>query len=170
MTSAGEEEKITTAKNMLKNFVIGLAIILMSVAIVQFVINSLVGQGGGGGGGGEEGASGGQVFFEGHAQLGSIVESHYPERDAKDIPRNTIIAVTFKEKIRPETIIADQNTHTLNSTNVKIYRKFQPDGKTLNTELAALKNDEVTANVSTDKKNFVFNPGQFLGDPNQDVI
>lgn len=173
MTSEGEEEKITTAKNMLKNLMIGLAIILMSVAIVQFVIQKLLGAGGSGAGGGAESAAGSQVYFEGHAQLGMIVESHYPERNAQDIPRNTMIAITFKEKIKPETLIngmdAQKLSGALNDTNVKIFRVFQADGKILNTEADALKNDQVSAGMSIDHKTFVFKPSEYLGDPNKNV-
>ncbi|HBW73756.1 MAG TPA: hypothetical protein DEF59_00640 [Candidatus Magasanikbacteria bacterium] len=172
MTSEGEEEKIMTAKNMLKNLVIGLAIILMSVAIVQFVIQKLVGEGGGGLGG-AEGVSGGQVFFEGHAQLGTIIESHYPARNAQDIPRNTMIAVTFKDKIKQETIINGMDPQkfsgALNDVNIKIYRVFKADGKTLGVEAGALKGDQVSAGMSADHKTFVFKPSEYLGDPNKNV-
>ncbi|MBI4993129.1 MAG: hypothetical protein HZC26_03285 [Candidatus Magasanikbacteria bacterium] len=41
MTSAGEEEKILTAKKALTNGVIGLVIILSSLALVQFILNKL---------------------------------------------------------------------------------------------------------------------------------
>jgi hypothetical protein len=43
LTSSGDEEKITTAKNILKNGVIGLVIILSSWAIASFIISRLVG-------------------------------------------------------------------------------------------------------------------------------
>src|SRR3989344_8448916 len=59
MTAGGNEEKVTTAKKIMINGVIGLAIILSSYAITQFIINSLtdatggalVGEGAGGAGG-----------------------------------------------------------------------------------------------------------------------
>ncbi|MBI5230416.1 MAG: hypothetical protein HY981_03910 [Candidatus Magasanikbacteria bacterium] len=172
MTSDGDEEKIMTAKNMLKNLAIGLAIILMSVAIVQFVIQKLVGEGGGYGGG-AEGAAGGQAFFEGHAQLGTIIESHYPLRNAQDVPRNTMIAVTFKEKIKPETIINSMDPQKfsgmLNDANIKLYRAFKADDKTPGVEADALKSEQVSAGMSADHKTFVFKPVAFLGDPNQNV-
>ena len=50
MTSGGEEEKITKAKQYLKNGVIGLTIILASWAIATFIISQLGGTIGGGGG------------------------------------------------------------------------------------------------------------------------
>ncbi|KKU07610.1 MAG: hypothetical protein UX10_C0008G0013 [Candidatus Magasanikbacteria bacterium GW2011_GWA2_45_39] len=41
MTAGGDEEKVATAKKVLRNAVIGLAIILSSVAITQFIISKL---------------------------------------------------------------------------------------------------------------------------------
>src|SRR3989338_4602977 len=62
MTAGGNEEKVTTAKKIMINGVIGLAIILSSYAITQFIINSLTGAttgifdfGGAGGAGGDAG-------------------------------------------------------------------------------------------------------------------
>gem|GEM_PF-1192943 len=96
MTSAGNEEKIDKARKMIINAVIGLAIILSALGIVQFVINSLL-----------------RALAEpplpappaaplrvGGGALGSgIVESHFPFRDATEVARNTRIIVTFKEAI-----------------------------------------------------------------------
>lgn len=51
-TSNGDEEKVTQAKNILKNSVIGLAIILASWGIAIFILSRLGGAGNGGNGGG----------------------------------------------------------------------------------------------------------------------
>lgn len=51
MTAAGDEEKITEAKKILRNGIIGLAIILASWAIATFIISRLGGAIGGGGNG-----------------------------------------------------------------------------------------------------------------------
>lgn len=48
LTSAGNEEKITQAKNIIKNGIIGLIVILMSAAIYIFIRDALIGGGGGG--------------------------------------------------------------------------------------------------------------------------
>jgi hypothetical protein len=42
MTSAGEEEKITTAKDTIRSAIIGLIIIISAYAITGFVVGSLV--------------------------------------------------------------------------------------------------------------------------------
>jgi len=52
MTSAGDEDKISTAKNILKNGIIGLLIILSSWAIATFILNQLGGTINGNGGSG----------------------------------------------------------------------------------------------------------------------
>lgn len=41
MTAAGNEEKVTTAKNILKQAIIGIIIISLAFAITQFVIQSI---------------------------------------------------------------------------------------------------------------------------------
>lgn len=43
MTAGGSEEKITSAKKLLTGAIVGLAIVLISYAVVYFVINALVG-------------------------------------------------------------------------------------------------------------------------------
>lgn len=57
MTAGGNEDNIATAKKILFNAVIGLAIILSAFTIVSFVINQLVGATTGGGDGGEGGGA-----------------------------------------------------------------------------------------------------------------
>jgi hypothetical protein len=48
MTAGGEEDKVSQAKSLLSNAVIGLAIVLSSYAIAYFVFRSLLGATGGG--------------------------------------------------------------------------------------------------------------------------
>jgi hypothetical protein len=57
MTSNGDEEKISQAKNILKNGIIGLVIILSAWGIASFILSRLIGATGGGGGGGGGGSS-----------------------------------------------------------------------------------------------------------------
>ncbi|MBD3359101.1 MAG: hypothetical protein GF365_00110 [Candidatus Buchananbacteria bacterium] len=105
MTSAGNPEKVTKAKKVLINATIGLIIILSSFAIASFILNYLVEATGGG-----RGVPGRPSYGAGGGALGNgIIESHYPERNAFDIPRNTSIVVTFKEPIDITSIIFDAN-------------------------------------------------------------
>ncbi|MFH1712134.1 MAG: IPT/TIG domain-containing protein, partial [Patescibacteria group bacterium] len=55
MTAGGDDEKVATAKKILLNGVIGLMIVLFSMAIVQFIIGALVGSMSGTGGESPEG-------------------------------------------------------------------------------------------------------------------
>lgn len=108
MTAGGNEEQIAKAKAMLKNAIIGLAIILSAVAIVTFVINSLISAttSGGGDGGPDLGGPEAQNF-QGSGALGKVVKDHYPARNQVNVPRNTKIVVTFSKPILPSSFIED---------------------------------------------------------------
>ncbi|MEI6596597.1 MAG: Ig-like domain-containing protein, partial [bacterium] len=153
-TSEGNEEKIEQAKKILKNAVIGLIIILASFAIVSFILNTLLGAAGGNVAIAPGGGDGGGV-----SALGSgIINSHYPERNQKDIPRNTKIAITFKEAIDPATIITDGK---INGQNIKIYKT--KDG------VSGAVTFDVIARKTDDNKTFVFKPAQYLGSPTEKI-
>lgn len=101
MTSGGDEKKIMRAKKIITSAVIGLLITLSSYAIAGFIIRSFTGASQNGGVGSGTGTGPGGFGFA----LGSgALESHYPGRNASDIPRNTNIYVTFKESMNVGTI------------------------------------------------------------------
>ncbi|MFA5128278.1 MAG: pilin [Patescibacteria group bacterium] len=107
MTAAGNEEQIEKAKKILKNAVIGLAIILMAYAIVAFVIKMLgIGEGAGSG---EVVATSDTQNLSGSGALGRIIKDHYPARGQRDVPRNTKIVVTFFHPIQLESLVTDTN-------------------------------------------------------------
>lgn len=108
MTAAGSEERITSGKDVLRNAVIGLAIILSALAIVQFILNALS-RATGFEGAGAPGAPSDVSSFAGSGALGDIVRDHYPFRDQSHVPRNTRISVTFREPINPASMIRDSN-------------------------------------------------------------
>lgn len=107
MTSEGNEEKIADGKRILTNATIGLAIILSSFAIVQFIISAL---GRASGIISEEGG-GSQAIntFAGSGALGRIIKDHYPFRGDRGVNRNTKISVTFREPIDAASVIEDSN-------------------------------------------------------------
>lgn len=111
MTAGGNEEKVTEGKKIMMNAVIGLAIILSAFTIVQFVIRALQGDGGGGAGGSDASSGGplGQTTFIGSSGLGRAIKDHYPGRDQREVSRNTSIAITFAEPIRPSSFIENTN-------------------------------------------------------------
>lgn len=117
MTSGGNEEQISRAKAILKNATIGLAIILSAYSIVWFVMRLL---GANMGGGGKKLDITGYQNFAGSGSLGRIVKDHYPERDQKDVPRNTKILVTFR---KPLAVDAGKDTFIEDTSN-----NGSPDG------------------------------------------
>ncbi|MFA5937393.1 MAG: Ig-like domain-containing protein [Candidatus Paceibacterota bacterium] len=109
MTAGGDESRIEQGKAFLRNAVIGLAIILSAFAIVQFIaaaFGTATGLPGGGGGGGVRGAPATGTFASSGA-LGDIIQDHHPFRDETGVPRNTRIAVTFKELVDTRSFITD---------------------------------------------------------------
>lgn len=106
MTAGGNEDQISTAKKMLVNAAIGLAIILSAYAIVSFIIGKLIDATGGGAGGGGFGAPTTENFV-GSGALGKIIQDHYPTRDQTNVPRNTKIVVTFRSPIKVDSFVED---------------------------------------------------------------
>lgn len=170
MTSGGDVDKVGRAKKILINAVIGLAIILSAWGIVTFIIGRLIditgagdttnpGTGGGVGGG---------------ALGNGIIQSHYPDRDATDIPRNTKIIVTFKEAMDVSTIM-DETSGQINDDNIKIYRTYctGDDGSCQSQynegKDNALTADQVKADKTEDDKTFIFDPVPLLGSDTDNI-
>ncbi|OGH64173.1 MAG: hypothetical protein A2821_04130 [Candidatus Magasanikbacteria bacterium RIFCSPHIGHO2_01_FULL_41_23] len=111
MTAAGNEEKITQGKKVMTNAVIGFVIIISAFSIVQFVLKSLTDAFGDGNGSVEEETNTEPFFasFSGTGGLGSVVKDHYPKPNQTNVPRNTKIAVTFGEAIKPSSLIKNSN-------------------------------------------------------------
>ncbi|MBU4375314.1 hypothetical protein KKH38_02330, partial [Patescibacteria group bacterium] len=105
MTSEGDEQKIRKAKDTLKSAIIGLVIMLASFAIVSFILQQMQGALGGIGPGGAPP----DLRVGINALGGGIIEAHYPSRNQTGVPRNTKIAITFKEPMMLNTIIDDTN-------------------------------------------------------------
>lgn len=105
MTSGGNPEQIEQAKKIWKNAVIGLVIVLSSFAIVNFILRALFNDGGGG-----PGSPTRPVIDPGVGSLGDgLIESHYPQRNQRDVPRNVSVIITFKEAIDPATVCNDES-------------------------------------------------------------
>ncbi len=162
MTSGGNEEKILVAKRVLKNAIIGLIIILSAFAIVSFIISKLLSESvSSPGPPGPPGTPGGL------GALGACsLESVYPEpgQTNPEVPRNTIIIVTFKEEIDLKTIcgkdICDGDDNIV-SDNIKIFHTNERD---VCLEDGPCNSQVTEVNVITkDKKTFVFMPINYLG-------
>jgi len=178
MTSAGNEERITKAKKILTNGLIGLIIIVSAFGITQFVLNRLseaIGRAGIGA------PTGPPVIGRYSGALGnSIIDSHYPPRGGTGIPRNTKIIVTFKEPMSlksiiegyDEGVVTQDTVFSLKSENIRIYRsKDGETGKdTADKEvLNYLQPTQVRVTYTDDKKTFVFDPIDYLGSPSENI-
>lgn len=109
MTSGGDEEKISQAKKILTNAIIGLAIILSAWGITTFILSRLIAATGATGGGLGAGTNAGSL----NAGVGSIgactISSTYPDDGQTDVPRNTSIMVTFKEDLQLNSVCVNSS-------------------------------------------------------------
>ncbi|MBA3047102.1 hypothetical protein KKC83_02775 [Patescibacteria group bacterium] len=180
MTSEGDEQKIRKAKDTLKSAIIGLVIMLASFAIVSFILQQMQGALGGIGPGGAPP----DLRVGINALGGGIIEAHYPSRNQTDVPRNTKIAITFKEPMRLADIISDTNGSgswgdwiddgdsimedgeydKINSSNILIYKTVVGSGGPFT--------DDLYAASTADKKSFVFrqvDPSNYIGSPSENI-
>ncbi len=152
MTSAGDPEKVNRAKQALVNSVIGLIIIISAFAIVTFIINFMAG----GGGGGTAKKKPLDYGYGLGAYGNCAIASTYPEPFQKDVPRNTVIIVTFIEEVE---ITSMQGTgNNIDTEVVRIYKKND-------------ENNPVSASISStaDKRTFIFQPTEYLGSPSENT-
>lgn len=177
MTSGGDAAKVDSAKTRLRNAIIGLVIIMMSFAIVNFILGALLDATGGGGGAGGTGIGTPASYgFPGASGSlgGGIVESHVPQRDATGVPRNTAIVITFKEPIKiasfiegyddagtPDDLSDDTVTEGINSAAVKVY----PSGR----RESALLTAQARVRFTEDRRTFVIRPVDYLGSPTENM-
>ena len=109
MTAGGNEEQIDSAKKVLTNAIIGLAIILSAYAIVSFVISKLVGATTDGVADNTQNLEAPPIVqnFQGSGALGQIIKDHYPSRDQIDVPRNSKIVITFRRPVKMDSFVDD---------------------------------------------------------------
>jgi len=180
MTSDGDEEKITKAKNILKNAVIGLAIVLSAWGITTFILTRLAGAINGNNGASDTQPYSGGFSNSGVGAIGACtVASTYPENNQGDVARNTSIMITFKEKIKLDTVCVDGAgiscacSATCNKINPAAVRLFKID---LGDACSAIScpsvnsnETEVIANVSSDNKTLMLTPLNYLGSSDGDT-
>jgi hypothetical protein len=177
MSSDGDEEKIRTAKGILRNGVIGLAIILASWGIATYIINRLVG-------------NSGSVFApsvrmqglstSGIGAIGNCtVDSTYPSNNQTDLPRNTSIMITFKEELKLDSVCVDNagaacacNNSTCNKINPLAVRLYKTDLGDACTDSCPATNSNVIdllVNVASGNKTLVLIPANPLGSSDGNV-
>ncbi len=176
MTSGGDEKKITRAKKIITSAVIGLLVTLSAYAIASFIINSFTGAANNGGSTSSSSTGPGGFGFA----LGSgALESHYPGRNAVNVPRNTNIYITFKQAMDVKTICDpgpdgvwgtadDPNRLLVSSIELMDVNSLEP------ADSNDVANDNTLEGVTcapTDASNttFKFHPTALLGTGNGDV-
>lgn len=96
------------------------------------------------------------VYFGEYQSKQSRIETHYPARDEKNIPRNVKILITFREAIRENSIRAEDGT--LISSSIRLYQISPtptPDGLSV----------PASVTMSDDGKTVVISPINLLGIP-----
>ena len=185
MTSEGNPERVEKAKQILKNAVIGLIIILSAFAIVSFLLNKLTGSFWGTDDPDDPGGPGIEALGNG------IIKSVYPVPGQKDVAMNTSIIVTFREKVKANSICNDDSgdgvfcncsgtprvCDQIKNENIRIYKTATGDScgtaknnkpGIINSAQAATSGCSAT-NVtevscfSKDDETFVMQPKNYLG-------
>lgn len=173
MTSSGAEDKVQKGKDIIKNSVIGLVIIISAFGIASLLMNAL-GQATGEGGGARTSVGLSSFTPGGAGAIGSgIIKYHYPEASQKEVPRNTNIIITFKEAMDPATI-CDNVSDSLCAEgaliipeNIRVFKVDDGDACEDPSNDCQAKNATDINVYSRDNKTFVFSPAQYLGASSQ---
>lgn len=173
MTSGGEEEKISRAKKILRDALIGLIIILSAWAITTFVLNRLMDAFGGGG---NNYTTSTPILNSGLGVMGACtVDNFYPENNQHDVARNSSIMITFKEEIKLDSVCVDNNSapcpcgeancNNINPEVVRIYESDLGDACSTNCPDPSTNVTEVLATVASGNKILILTPLSPLGSP-----
>ena len=175
MTSGGNEEKISVAKKILKNGIIGLIIILSAWTLATFFINRISGIVGQGVGSGYQSGTTTGFYNPGAGAIGNCaIENIYPNDGQKDVARNTSILVTFKEELDLSSVCVDDSgnscecdNESCNKANPRVFRLFTRDlGDACGVSSCPAVNTNVTdilVSVASGNKILVLTPREYLG-------
>ncbi|NLZ74312.1 Ig-like domain-containing protein [Candidatus Falkowbacteria bacterium] len=175
-TSGGDEDKITKAKKILKNAVIGLIIILSSWSIATFILSKLSEATGVKEGSNQGGI--GRISLTTNSGLSAIgacsVDTVYPENKQTDVARNSAITITFKEPLKAESVCVDAsgsacacNNNDCSNMNPESIRIFKTElGDSCNNSCPKVNANitEVKVSISSDSRTLVLTPLSYLGD------
>lgn len=181
-TSNGDEDKISQAKQILKNAVIGLIIILSAWGITTFILTKLFGATNGNTGSSVSYANKNSLINSGVGAIGSCtIETVYPENNQTDVARNSSIIVTFKELAAADSICINaagnscscdntDNCNKLNPESIRIYKTDLGDACADDNCPSTNANiTEVNVSLSSDGKTIILTPLAYLGDPAQNI-
>lgn len=170
MTSNGNEEKIKNAKKMLLNGIIGMIIILFSYVIVNFIIKTAQ-EGTGIFGGNGNNSTGNLGGFGAGALGGGVIEYHYPERDANNVARNSMIMITFKVPVKNSSVIGG----AFSGSECNEYIASGASCGKLSSHISITDNGDSRAQdsfivvLSADGKNVLIDPISHLGSPDKNT-
>lgn len=184
MSSGGEESKVAQAKQILRNAVIGLIIILSSWGIATFVLSKFSNTSGGS----INNPSASNINNLSNPGIGAIgacsVSNFYPEDEQKDVARNSSIIISFKEEVKASSVCVNdsgnscecgltENGATCNKINPQVIRIYKTDlGDACASGSCPGTNANVTdvnASISGDKKTIILTPLSYLGNPTSNV-
>lgn len=141
-------------KMIMSGAVAGGAVLLIVVLAIIFSV--LAGQvreeSVGGGEGGVDGTGGG---LAGKAAQGARIVSHYPQKNEKNVPRNTAILITFAEAINPQSVL--EQTKKMKRSAIKIQEAGASGSPTL----------DASAEFDPTHTMLRLIPDAFLGKPNK---
>ncbi|MBP9827672.1 DUF4215 domain-containing protein [Patescibacteria group bacterium] len=102
MTSGGSEEKVSRAKKILINGVIGLGLVMTSLAIATFVMNAISGATGSSANGGSTGGGNGGIGLGGGSSSTFEVTAISPQGELAI--RNVVAQITFSKSVDEESV------------------------------------------------------------------
>ena len=129
---------------------------ILLVIVLSIIFGALSGQvqrEESGGGGGEIGGKG--EGLAGRGAQGARIVGHYPQKNEKNVPRNTAIFVTFAEAVDPASII--ESTKKIKRSVIKIV------------EISSSSAPAISASAEFDQTHTILRliPDDFLGKPNK---
>ncbi len=182
MTSNGDEEKITSAKKILKNAIIGLVIILSSWAIATFIISRLAAAMIGVNVPVPGPPTGPGFNNPGIGVIGACtIQNTYPTNGQQNVPRNTSLIISFKNKVKLDTVCVDSsgsscacsNTSSCDQINPAAVRLYTQDLGDACSKISCPKvntnNTDISVQVSSDHQTLLLIPRQYLGRSNGDT-
>jgi hypothetical protein len=182
MTSGGEEEKISRAKNILKNSIIGLIITLSAWGITTFIISRLFNATIDSNGSGFDLMGSNLSSSYGLGAIGNCsVQSVYPENGQRDVPRNTSIIISFKEPVGLSSVCVNQNGDACTCDNsacslinpevIRLFKNSLGDAcdNSCPEDSANTNITEVAVAVSSDQKTLVLTPLDYLGSQENNI-
>ncbi len=155
-TASGDEEEQQQGKRFMLIGAIGVVVVIALTIILANIYGSMSKRPAGEVGGAEVEFP--SQFFSEMLGVGGKITEHFPSRDAKNIPRNARIAITFKESVRIESIRDDAKK--LKTDVIRIQQVFPQVAGTM-------VNAAASVDTNSDHTIITIAPEQLLGEKNK---